>query len=225
MVARTPHQGQTPGGGNANHTPHCEGMVHHRSGWRDVGGTATTHSSTAGPRFFNPAQLHVVESAWYASAAMIIPLQSVKSPSYGMGQQTHPEKASRGCWSQQMASCSASTGRSPGAATQSATQISTGAQGVGEPTTGLKDALKRRRRDPLTPYDKRAWAEQLSSLGLEGRYPSLIQGLSGGFDVGVPQIQKTYAPPNHPSIKSLTDVYSSIINSEFMAGRYIGPFT
>ena len=167
----------------------------------------------------------MVESARYASAATIIPSQSAKSPSYGMGQQTHPEKASRGCWSRQTASHSASTGRSPGAATQSATQIGTGAQGVGEPTTGLKDALERRRRDPLTPYDKRAWAEQLSSLGLEGRYPSRIQGLSGGLDVGVPQIQKTYAPPNHPLIKSLADIYSSIIDSEFMAGRYIGPFT
>ena len=200
-------------------------MVHRRSGWRDAGRTATAHSSAAGPRFFNPAQPHVVDFAWYASAAMIIPSQSVKSPSYGMGQQTHPEKASRGCWSQQTASRSASTGRSPGAATQLATQIGTGARGVGELTTGLKDALEHRRCDPLTPYDKRAWAEQLSSLGLEGRYPSLIQGLSGGFDVGVPQIQKTYAPPNHPSIKSLADIYSSIIDSEFMAGRYIGPFT
>ena len=183
------------------------------------------HSSAAGPRFFNLAQPHMVESAWYALAAMNIPLQSVKRPNYGTGQQMHPKRASKGCWSQQTASCSASTGRSPGAATQSVTRIGTGAWGVEELTMGLKDALEHRRCDPLTPYHKRAWVEQLSSLGLEGRYPTLIQGLSGGFDMGVPQIKRTYAPPNHHSIKSLTDVYSSIIDSEFTAGHYISLFT
>ena len=124
-----------------------------------------------------------------------------------------------------MAFCSALTGRSPGAATQSVTWIGTGAQGVEELTTGLKDALKHRRCDPLTPYDRRVLVEQLSSLGLEGRYPTLIQGLSGGFDVRVLQIKRTYAPPNHPLIKCLTDVYSSIIDSKFTAGHYISPFT
>ena len=67
--------------------------------------------------------------------------------------------------------------------------------------------------------------EQLARLGLEGKYPHLIQGLTEGFDVGVPQIQRTYAPPNHASIKSLAGVYSKIIDSEFTAGRYIGLFS
>ena len=190
-----------------------------------MGETTTALSSEAGPRFFNPAQPHVVESARYAWAAMIIPSQSAKRQSYGMDQQTHPEKASRECWSQQMASRSASTGRSPGAAVRSVTQIDTDAQGAENPTTGLKDALEHRGRNPLTPYDRRVWAEQLARLGLEGRYPHLIQGLTEGFDVGVPQIQRTYAPPNHASVKSLADVYSKIIDSEFTAGRYIGPFS
>ena len=43
--------------------------------------------------------------------------------------------------------------------------------------------------------------------------------------MGVPQIQRTYAPLNHASVKSLADVYSKIIDSEFTAGRYIGPFS
>ena len=120
-----------------------------------MGETTTALSSKTGPRFFNPAQPHVVESAWYAWAATIIPSQSAKRQSYGMDQQMHPEKASRECWLQQMASRSASTGRSPGAAVRSVTQIDTDAQGAENPTTGLKDALKHRECNPLTPYDRR----------------------------------------------------------------------
>ena len=90
---------------------------------------------------------------------------------------------------------------------------------------GLKDALEHRRCDPLTPYNKKAWAEQLSRLDLDGRYPHLVQGLMEGFNVGVPWIEKTYIPSNHTSIFSHKDVYSKIVDSEFMAGHYISPFT
>ena len=137
----------------------------------------------------------------------------------------HPERASRGSWSQRTVSRSASTGRSRGVAAHSATQIDTGAPDVEDPIMGLKDALERRRCDPLTPYNKKAWAEQLSRLDLDGRYPHLVQGLTEGFDVGVPRIEKTYIPSNHASIFSHKDVYSKIVDSEFTAGCYIGPFT
>ena len=88
-----------------------------------------------------------------------------------------------------------------------------------------KRALEHRRRNPLTPYNKEAWAEQLAVLGLEGRYPRLMQGLTEGFDLGIPHIGGTYIPPNHPSIIPLANVYKQIVDSEFTAGRYIGPFT
>ena len=90
---------------------------------------------------------------------------------------------------------------------------------------GPRDAPKRRSLEPLTPYAKEGWAELLSECGLEGRYPLLVQSLTSGFDVGVPRIVQTYIPTNHPSAVYLPDVYSSIINSEFKAGRYISPFT
>ena len=137
----------------------------------------------------------------------------------------HPERASRGSWLQRTVSRSASTGRSRGVAAHSATQIDTGALDVEDLIMGLKDALEHRRCNPLTPYNKKAWAEQLSRLDLDGRYPHLVQGLTEGFDVGVPRIEKTYIPSNHASIFSHKDVYSKIVDSEFMAGRYIGPFT
>ena len=224
-VAHAPRQEQSHRGGNATRDPHREGMAPLQSEWRGVGKTTTALSSETGLRFFNPVQPHVVESAWYAWATTIIPSQSVKRQSYGMDQQTHPKKVSRECWLQQMASRSALTGRSPGAAVRSVTWIDTDAQGAENLTMGLKDALEHRGHNPLTSYDRRAWAEQLARLGLEGKYPHLIQGLTEGFNVGVPQIQRTYAPPNHTSVKSPEDVYSKIIDSEFTAGRYISPFS
>ena len=90
---------------------------------------------------------------------------------------------------------------------------------------GLRRALEQRGHKPLTLYDGRAWAEQLSSLGLQEKYPRLVQGFAEGFDLGIPLIQRTYAPPNHPSVASLFNVYSSIIENELHAGRYIGPFS
>ena len=89
----------------------------------------------------------------------------------------------------------------------------------------LKVALERRKHEALSPYHQEAWAIELSSLGLQSKYPSLVPGLVTGFDLGIPQIHRTFAPPNHPSIGSLLDVYSTIVDNEFASGRYIGPFS
>ena len=107
----------------------------------------------------------------------------------------------------------------------SATQIGTDARGAGDPIAVLRDALEHRSRNPLTPYNKQAWAEHLSKLGLEGRYPQLVQSLAKGFNLGISHITSTYTPSNHPLLKPLADVCSKIIENEFKAGRYIGPFT
>jgi hypothetical protein len=88
-----------------------------------------------------------------------------------------------------------------------------------------KVALEQRKLEPLSPYNGRAWEKQLSDLGLEEKYPLLMQGLTSSFDLGIPHIAHTYTPLNHPSIRLLPNVYSSMIDSEFAAGCYIGPFT
>ena len=90
---------------------------------------------------------------------------------------------------------------------------------------GLRDAIEQRKREPLTPYVRKAWAELLVECGLDGRYPALAQNIADGFSVGIPRITRTYTPPNHASVRSLPNVYSSIVENEFKAGRYIGPFT
>ena len=90
-------------------------------------------------------------------------------------------------------------------------------QGPGLPSSG--EGLS-----PFPPYIQEAWAELLGELGLEEKYPQLIWGLANGFDLGIPRIGRTYSPPNHSSVSFLPDVYSNIVDSEFKAGRYIGPF-
>ena len=193
-------------------------------GWRDARETAHVPSSVASLRFFSQAQPHVAGSARSASVATNIPSRNARMQSSGMVQQVLPEKA-RVSWSRQTASRFASTGRPRGDALPSATPIDTDAQGVEDLTTELRGALEHRRCNPLTPYIKEAWVVQLLSLGLEDRYPHLMRSLAEGFDLGVPLIRSTYAPPNHQSIQSLTNVYTKIIDNEFTSGRYIGPFT
>ena len=124
-----------------------------------------------------------------------------------------------------MASRSASTGSSQRDVSQPATQTDTGAQAAERETMEPKAALVHRGNSPLTPYHSAAWAEELSLHGLQGRYPLLLHGLVNGFDLGIPAIPHTYTPPNHPSVRALHGVYNDIVLNEFMAGRYIGPFT
>jgi hypothetical protein len=89
----------------------------------------------------------------------------------------------------------------------------------------LRAALERRRREPLTPYIHEAWDRELQCLGLRGKYPSLVQGLSNGFNLEIPTIRRTFTPLNHPSIRSLHSVYSTIVDNELAAGQYISPFS
>jgi hypothetical protein len=184
-----------------------------------------TLPDTTSPRFFSLAQAHVAESVQSASVTTNIPLQSATLPGYGMVLHVEPREASRNDWLQQTASHSVVTGKYQGAADLPVMQTNTDAQDVERSAMGLKDPLEWRRHEPLTPYTREAWAELLQGLGLEGRYPSIVQGLADSFDIGIPCIMHTYTPPNHHSVMSLPHVYSSIIDSEFSASCYIGPFT
>ena len=211
--------------GNAARAPRLKATARPRTIGRDAREKTRAHPSVKGPRFFSPAQAHVAESARFASVATSTPSQDATTPSCGMDQQVERAKTSKDGWSQQMASRSASIGSSQKGAGPPAMWIDTGAQAVGSPTTGLKDAIGQRSLRPLTPYAKEAWAELLAECELVGRYPLLVQSIASGFDVGIPHIVHTYIPPNHPSVTSLPDVYNSVVDSEFKAGRYIGPFT
>lgn len=85
--------------------------------------------------------------------------------------------------------------------------------------------LRHRRTSPLTPYKPDAWRRQLDRHDLDRRYPDLCLSLTQGFDVGIPNIQKTYAPPNSSIINKYPEAYEEIVEKEFQKGRYLGPFS
>ena len=165
------------------------------------------------------------EPVRYASVATNTPSQNATAPSCGTDPLGQPERMSRAGWLQPTGFPSASTGRCHEDVRPPVTLTDTGVWGAERPITALRLALECRRSEPLTPYRIRAWEEELSCHGLQNKYPALIQGFRVGFNLGIPRISCTYTPPNHNSIRLLTDVYMSIVTNEFTAGRYIGPFT
>jgi hypothetical protein len=193
--------------------------------WRSVPGNDLSGQSETTQSFFALAQARVGEPAQSALAATIIPSPAATASSFGTALLVQPGRTSRGGWSQPTASLSASIGKSQRVVPPQATPIGTGALGVGKATMELRVALESRRREALSPYHPQAWALELPAHGLQDRYPSLVDGLANGFDLGVPHIHSTFTPPNHQSTNSLVDVYNSIVDNEFAARRYIGPFT
>ena len=175
--------------------------------------------------FFAPAQARVGESVQFALAATNTSSPDARAPGYGTDRTAQREKTSREDWSPPTASLSVSTGKCPRAAPPQVTPIATGAPDAEPATMELRTALERRKRNPLSPYPPEAWAAELLRHGLQHKYPSLVRGLTEGFDLGIPWISHTYTPPNHLSISSLSNVYKSIVDNEFAAGRYLGPFT
>ena len=167
----------------------------------------------------------MAESVRSASGATNTFSQNAKRPSSGTAQQQLPEKTNKGALPPQMASASASTGSFQGAAPPRPTQTGTGAQVAEAQIMEPKAALGQRRLEPLTPYRKHVWAQELARLALAAKYPLLVPGLTKGFSLSIPHIRYTYTPPNHASVKSLLNVYNGIISNEFAAGRYIGPFS
>ena len=222
---RAHHRDPSPRGSVAVHAPRNTRVGHRRTGWRSVPEMLPSAPDVTSWSFFNPAQAHVGEPAQYVSATTNTLSQNATASSCGMDLLAHPGRTSKAGWLQPMVSPSASTGRCHEDVPPPVTPTGTDAQDVEKSTTALRRALEHRGREPLTPYQSGAWEVELSRHGLQSRYPSLVQGFRAGFDLGISRIHCTYTPPNHPSIRQLNHVYSSIISNEFAAGRYIGPFT
>ena len=222
VPAPGPHPRQSLRGGSIAHTPPPGATSLHLTAERDACRTMVDESKT---RFFSLAQAHMVESALSASVATITRSQSATMPSSGMVHQVPLKKTNKGGWLQHTASRSASTGRSQEVARPQIIQTNMCAQVADWPTMVLRDVLEQRRHEPLNPYNKGAWAEWLSSFGLQEKYPHLVQGITRGFNLGIPTISCTYITPNHNSVDSLINVYSGIIKNEFAAGHYVGPFS
>ncbi|KAJ8455566.1 hypothetical protein ONZ45_g18907 [Pleurotus djamor] len=86
-------------------------------------------------------------------------------------------------------------------------------------------ALEHRKSNPLTPYRIDTWSHLLNQSGLIIKYPHIPSSLRFGFDLHVPAISKTQAPPNKPTIFEHISIFRDLIDAEVDKGRYIGPFS
>ena len=134
-------------------------------------------------------------------------------------------ETNKGAWSVARASPSASTGSSLGDVSQPPTPRITGALAAAKPITVPNVALADRKIKAATPYKAAAWHKELAKHGLEGRYPSLVEGISHGFHLGIPVISQTYTPRNNMSISLHHSAYVENVDKEFQASRYLGPYS
>lgn len=185
-----------------------------------MGGSEKTVAS-----FFDQAQTHMAKSALHALAATNTHSQNAMATDCGTDHQGQPESTDLENWSAQMEVPCATTGNSPEVASPPPILRNTNAPAAEGHPMELSRALEQRRCEPISPYRHHTWSNELSCLDLLPRYPTLVRDLQCGFDLGIPPIRSTYTPPNHPSLVHLPNVYKSIIDNEFAAGCYIGPFT
>lgn len=75
------------------------------------------------------------------------------------------------------------------------------------------------------PYNVPRWSVELHEHNLSALYPSLVDSLLNGFNVGIPRITRTFVPKNSSSLVSLHVVFSDIVSTELRLGRYKGPYT
>lgn len=120
---------------------------------------------------------------------------------------------------------SAATGIKLWAAKTGALATSTNVPAAENPRMALKNALSQRRRRPLTPLDADGWLTALQGSRLLDKYSLIPMYLRHGADAGIPQIQQSYTPLNKQSTETLKDAFNEMIQSEFIKGRYLGPYT
>ena len=123
------------------------------------------------------------------------------------------------------ADLSVSTGIKPSGATTSHLVTSTNAPGAGSRPMALKDAVSLRRAVPATPLDAEQWESALRSSCLYVKYPRIPMSIRRGADAGFPPITRSFTPLNNSSTEELSDAFDDIIQSEYVKGRYLGPFT
>jgi hypothetical protein len=113
----------------------------------------------------------------------------------------------------------------PQAATAPATTTAIFAPGAHSPLTAHRLALKHRGCKALTPYKPDAWEALLRSAGIWHRYSHLPQCMRTGFNLEIPLIVSTQAPPNKDSITEFAGEFQKIVFKETSLGRYLGPFS
>ena len=75
-----------------------------------------------------------------------------------------------------------------------------------------------------TPLVASEWSRALEAAGISHRYPLIPSFISQGADAGIGLIHSTFVPPNHLSILEHQEIFAEIVNTEFIKGRYWGPY-
>ena len=117
---------------------------------------------------------------------------------------------------------SAPTGNAPMDATPK--DIVTNAQAAAVYPTAHRN-VRSRSLEIATPLHSEGWSQLLSKHNLLIKYPDLPQYIRYGAKAGIPEIRRTYIPPNCTSILVQSLAFEEIITREFEKGRYAGPFT
>ena len=77
----------------------------------------------------------------------------------------------------------------------------------------------------MTPLVASEWSLALWNANLLQRYLHIPTFISLGTNAGIPTINSTFAPPNHPSVDVHKEVFLEIVNNEFAKGWYWGLFS
>ncbi len=101
----------------------------------------------------------------------------------------------------------------------------TSAPAVGTRPMEPSTVLMHRKSNSVTPLHPHAWLARLSAADLLDRYPTIYNGLSFGFNIGIPPIHMTFTPLNNSSIDLFRSQFDKMVKHEFDANRYIGLFT
>ena len=74
---------------------------------------------------------------------------------------------------------------------------------------------------PTTLADD-VWDQTLADCGLSVQYRNLLAGLQSGFNLDMPLISRTFAPPNHPSLRNQEELFTDWLADESRKGRIVG---
>ena len=144
----------------------------------------------------------------------------------------HGMACTKPSWKGSMASCcsvrttnpSALIGNTNEAAMADVMTNNTFALDVVKPAMELRHVLKCRELKALTPYKQDVWENLLAQSGLLN-YPHIPGNLHFSFNIKLPCILYTQAPPNCPAICDFCHQFTKIIQHKFEKGCYISPFT
>ena len=118
----------------------------------------------------------------------------------------------------------AQTGRDRMAAPAAVIQRNTDARDVETLHMELRDALTASKIRVQTPLQAEAWEAALITFQLTARYPTLVNSIVHGFDVGIPRITHTFSPPNRLNDELSLNAFTDVMNNERRLGRWLGPY-